>query len=132
MKADQKEKIRQLREIGTTYGQIARKLGISENTIKSVCRREHIFNLQQPIQRCRCCNAPLKATRSHYCSDSCRYKWSYQHRILDAENAERLVCKNCGKSFYSYPSRHRIYCSHECYIEDRYGERKYEYDTGMD
>lgn len=129
-----KEMIRRLREIGTSYRQIARRLGIPENTVKSICRHENIFNLklQQPIPRCRCCNALLSSTRRHYCSDSCRYRWNYQHRILGSKNAVRLVCKNCGKPFYSYPSCHRVYCSHKCYIEDRYGERNLEYDTSMD
>jgi len=133
MKENQKNLIRKLREIGTSYGQIAHRLGISENTVKSLCRREHIFNLQQPKhQHCLCCNIPLKGAQRHYCSDSCRYKWNYQHRILDAENAKRLVCKNCGEIFYSYPSSHKIYCSRECYIEARFGERRHENEACMD
>ena len=36
MKENQKNLIRKLREIGTSYGQIAHRLGISENTVKSL------------------------------------------------------------------------------------------------
>ncbi|MCI8790782.1 MAG: RNA polymerase subunit sigma-70, partial [Lachnospiraceae bacterium] len=37
----EKEKIRFLRMEGLGYGAVAERLGLSENTVKSYCRRNH-------------------------------------------------------------------------------------------
>ena len=57
-----------------------------------------------------------------FCSDKCRMAWWNQHQ----ENVNRkanydYVCAYCGKAFTAYGNANRKYCSHECYIEDRFG-----------
>ena len=32
----------------------------------------------------------------------------------------RVICPHCGKEFHIYGDRRRKYCSHECYIADRF------------
>ena len=34
---------------------------------------------------------------------------------------DRVYCKNCGVMFTVYGNKHRKYCCHECYINDRFG-----------
>lgn len=31
-----------------------------------------------------------------------------------------VVCKNCGTVFFATPCKHRVFCSHECYIHYRF------------
>ncbi len=33
-------------------------------------------------------------------------------------------CPRCGSTFRAYRNRNRKYCSHECYIADRFGGGK--------
>ena len=128
-----KNMLRRMRENGKSYSQIAAAMGLSENTVKSCCRRMGV-QILIPKAACPQCGKALlpsaRGQRRRFCSDSCRYAWDYAHRILDARNAVSYKCKVCGKVFFSYPSSYRKYCSHGCYIADRYGREAYRHDAG--
>ena len=58
-----------------------------------------------------------------FCSDKCRHAW--WNRNLDQVNRKtnyNAVCKYCGKEFVVYGNSERKFCSHECYIADRFGD----------
>lgn len=84
----QKDKriIANLRRENYSYACIGRVLGLSSNTVKSICRR----NGYQPTQRyktksdkaslvvCKNCGTILDNTRGqkkNFCSDACRIEW---------------------------------------------------------
>lgn len=123
MLSSQKDALRRMRENGKSYGQIAAALGLSENTVKSYCRRAGLqtFVARTICPQCGKILLPEKHGRRRFCSDACRYAWAYSHRILGLQNAIQKRCAACKKPFFSYPSSHRKYCSHGCYIADRYG-----------
>ena len=129
----EKETLRRMRENGGSYGQIAATLGLSENTVKSCCRRMSIRNLAVNTL-CPACGKPSgqggHGQRRRFCSDACRYAWSYAHQVLGPHNAVYRKCACCGKGFFSYPSGHRKYCSHACYIADRYGKEARRHEQG--
>lgn len=124
MTSSQKALLRELRRSGESYGQIAEALNVSENTVKSFCRREGILAAPESAPRCSHCGkrmAPTaRGTRRRFCSDACRYAWNFAHRTLDETNAKSKRCACCGKPFFSYPSSDRKYCSRACYLRDRY------------
>ena len=62
MTEKEKEKIRYLRLDGLGYGSIAKRLEISENTVKSFCRRNHLSGVagKEPPAVCRYCGRPLE------------------------------------------------------------------------
>lgn len=125
MNTFEKDSVRKMRENGKSYSQIAAALSISENTVKSFCRRMGIISLvEKPV--CPVCEKILmpskQGQRRRFCSDTCRFVWNYGHRVLDAHNAIACRCAHCQREFFSYPSAHRKYCSHDCYIADRYGK----------
>ena len=125
MNTFEKDSVRKMRENGKSYSQIAAALSISENTVKSFCRRMGIISLVgKPV--CPVCGKILipskQGQRRRFCSDTCRFVWNYGHRVLDAHNAIACRCAHCQREFFSYPSAHRKYCSHDCYIADRYGK----------
>jgi len=65
MNQQQKEKIIKMRRDGLSYSKISTALGISENTVKSFCRRNNLgsankeFFFQRDGILCRQCKPPL-------------------------------------------------------------------------
>ena len=120
MTKEEKLKIITMRGKGQTYSQIAHKLGIPLNTVKSFCRRE-----AERKKRCRNCRRPLiqnsEGRPKAFCCDECRIKW--WKRNPDKVNCKAfytLRCAGCGCQFVSYGHKERKYCSHKCYIDCRF------------
>ena len=133
----QKIAITEYRRNGCGYKKISRLTGVSENTIKTYCRRNGLTGTAVPARdagggsSCKCCGVPIiqipgrKAKK--FCSDRCRNRWWNAHLDLVKRKANyEFVCPACGKPFTAYGNAHRKYCSHECYIEDRFGGGHYE------
>ena len=117
---------------GNSHSQIASSLGISVNTIKSYCRRNTLpvggidFTPAETTPRCKQCGKRLvqdpKRKTKRFCSDVCRYSWWDTHRnTMAKKTAIKQTCAHCGRPFESYDNEHRKYCSHACYIKDRFG-----------
>jgi IS30 family transposase len=132
MTVDEKERIYKLRNNGNTYTQIAEILGKSVGTIKSYCSRNNIFIddigfiTEDENTRCKQCGKHLMQTpgkkTKRFCSDTCRLKWWNNNRNkVIKKTAIKLTCVYCNNQFESYDNEKRKYCSHECYINDRFG-----------
>ncbi len=130
MTNSQKERISHMRLDGESYAAIADALGLSRNTVKSYCLRNFRaeFN-KKPISAltgtCVLCGKSFTLCPGHrqrrFCSDRCRMAWWNAHRDLLRSTAKVvLTCACCGKQFMDYERQHRKYCSHACYILDRY------------
>ena len=129
MTNEQKLLVLSLRAEGLGYRRVANRLGISENTVKSFCRRhKNMPQVEEPEKSaCKCCGAPIQQTpgrkEKKFCSDECRRKWWNSH--LDLANRRaiyEITCAHCGKHFSVYGDAKRKYCSHECYVADRFGD----------
>jgi len=75
---------------------------------------------------CLNCGAPVRQNpgrkEKKFCCDSCRNKWWNAHLSLVKRKANyEFLCPGCGETFTAYGNSHRKYCSHECYIKDRFG-----------
>ena len=56
-----------------------------------------------------------------FCSTRCRHRWYINHPELMPENSvHHFVCAKCRQPFITYGNKKRKYCSHECYIIDRF------------
>ncbi len=126
MTDSQKYSIVALRREGMSYNGIAKKLEISVNTVKSFCRRR---SLKSEEHVCKQCGVPVAQNpgrrEKKFCSDACRMKWWSAHPE-ESRNASRIVCPVCGKIFVTHSHSKRKYCSHKCYIKDRFGGDQYE------
>ena len=125
----EKEKVRYWRMEGLGYGAIADRFGISENTVKSFCRRNHLTGVaaKKPPSVCRHCGRPMeqqqKGKERKFCSEGCRRAWWRAHPELVYRKAfYPLVCAHCRAEFLSYGNKKRKYCSHGCYIAARFGK----------
>lgn len=133
MNDTQRQQIKKLRGKGYGYGRIAQVLSLSENTIKTYCRRHGfggVVATPAPIDgethHCLCCGKEVVQLggrkEKKFCSDKCRNKWwnSNLDKVNRKANYE-FICPHCKKQFSAYGNKNRKYCSHSCYIEDRFG-----------
>jgi hypothetical protein len=123
MTDEQKQKIMTMLPRGDSMPKIAKDLGVSVNTVKSFCRR---FRREQAKSFCKHCGKFLTRISGKkpktFCGDRCRYAWWSAHRSqLKHKNTGIAVCAGCGCKFKYYGKNERKYCSHSCYIADRYG-----------
>ena len=124
MTTAQKDRIALLRTKGESYTGIARQLGISENTVKSYCRRNSIgistnHEQSEPNTHCMTCGSALCHTpgkkKKRFCSDKCRMAWWNCHKEVVTQKAiYSFVCKACGAGFSAYGNSKRKYCSRSC------------------
>jgi endogenous inhibitor of DNA gyrase (YacG/DUF329 family) len=125
----EKERIAVLRSRGESYARIAETLGISENTIKSYCRRNGIgiaIKAEQPATTgvCANCGGLLSHTEGakpkRFCSDNCRMAWWKAHpEAVNRKAVYDFTCPVCGRAFSAYGNAHRKYCSRACSVAAR-------------
>ncbi len=132
MTVDEKERIHKMRNNGSTFAQIAEVLGKSVGTIKSYCSRNNIsigdieFYTDEDNIHCMQCGNKLihtpKRKAKRFCSDICRHAWWNNNRNkIIKKTAVKSACVYCDAPFESYDNENRKYCSHNCYINDRFG-----------
>lgn len=139
----QKEQIHNMRKAGMSYSKIASALGISENTIKSYCRRNNLGakkdikpkNEKEIYTSCKHCGKPLtqgtKGQPKKFCSEECRRLWwKGNDSQYDKKAFYTLRCIGCGKKFESYGNKNRKFCSHNCYINYRFKRARSLNDEG--
>ena len=134
MTNEQREAIVALRHQGYGYIKIGQKLGISDNTVRSFCRRNGLdSDTMTNTVICKQCGKPIKIATGHkprkFCSDACRTLWWNSH--LDCVNRKAVyhfTCTYCGKPFSAYGNKNRKYCCHACYIAARFGEERYPHE----
>ncbi len=136
MTEEQKKQIVSLRLKGEGYKKIARSIGLSENTVKSFCRRTAISKQEKfesasmgESTLCECCGKPIEQSpgrkKRRFCSTDCRRKWWNSHlNLVQRKAVYRLKCQHCGREFEVYGNSHRKYCCHACYIAERFGGYK--------
>lgn len=126
----QKEQIEELRRQGCGYSKISTTLSISKNTVKSYCRRNELRTVTtKEAQRCKHCGEVMTIADGDkpriFCSDKCRVLWWKAHNNkVYPKPTYHLVCRHCGAEFESVGNLRRKYCSHECYIAERFGKER--------
>lgn len=135
MTVEDKIRIAELRKEGLGYKRIAKALGLNDGTVKTYCHRHGMATVQaKPAKpsrdasrdKCRFCGAPLLQIPGRkpkkFCSDECRNKfWNRNIARVNRKSMIRYTCPVCGKAFNAYGKHNRKYCSHGCYIADRFG-----------
>ena len=128
----QRAAIAEYRRSGYGYKKISQLTGVCESSVKTYCRRNGLTGSAEEAPRgisektCQCCGKTViqypGRKEKKFCSDACRNKWWNSHlNLVNRKAMYDFVCPTCGKPFSAYGNRNRKYCSHECYIEDRFG-----------
>ena len=134
----QKKQILNMRKNGEGYKTIANAVGLSRDQVRNFCKSRNMtgfgnvaaLNTDERLQAGELClncyeiiRQPAKGRPKKFCSNECRREWwkKHQERINHRETAMyHLKCAYCGKDFVSYGNKNRKYCSHYCYIHDRF------------
>lgn len=126
----QRNKIVALRGQGYGYKKIGQLMGLSVNTIKTYCKRNSlggaVTNQSGKMEEvCKFCGATLVQTpgrkRRVFCSDACRTKWWNTHpELVKHRGDHQVICGHCGRTFSVNKNSTRKYCSHTCYIANRF------------
>lgn len=129
MTDEQEKQIQSMRMQGIGYRTIGKVLGILDNTVRSFCRRKELGKTNKATIMCKQCGKPIKITPKQkprkFCSDACRTAWWNGHlEYVERKAVYEFTCACCGKSFTAYGNKNRKYCSHECYIADRFGKER--------
>lgn len=134
----QKKDILELRANRVGYKRIANELGLTLSCVKSFCTRNGLgATASAGEQKCPSCGTKLiqlpGRKKKKFCSDVCRMKWWNCHLDQVKRKAtHKHECPVCHKSFFTYGSQVKKYCSHNCYIKDRFGGALDEKRTGTE
>lgn len=127
MTNEQKRMVSELMGKGYGYKKIASLMGLSDNTVKSFChRKKQDTAVTGGKHYCPNCGVEVRQNsgrkEKRFCSDKCRSAWWNSHQSqLGRKKVREFICCTCGKFFTGYGKADRKYCSHKCYIKDRFG-----------
>ena len=121
LKKQEIKAINEMRLQGKSASEIAWKLGISVNTVRSHIRRHPGLEGGKPCKNCGKQIMTLPGRKEKlFCSDKCRMAWWNSHREqVQKKTYYRLVCAYCGKEFESYGNQNRKFCCRDCYLRSR-------------
>lgn len=133
MTEKQIKQINAMRNRGATYSEIAVATCLSESAIKSYCWRHKIQVVEKKSDEhnssilCPNCKVVIiqkpKQKPRRFCSEKCRTTWWNKNRkIANKSKMLNIACDFCGIEFEKLNSSSQRYCSHNCYIKDRFGE----------
>lgn len=138
MTDNQTKQIIVLRMKGAGYRSIASTVGLSRDIVRNFCKKKGLDgyasamteNVKEKMQIgdvCYNCTKkiiqPATGRPRKFCSDECRRDWwkSHPEAVMKKDTSVYfLTCKKCGREFESYGNSKRKYCSHNCYIKDRF------------
>lgn len=140
MTEEQKNKITELRLKGYGYKTIAAMVGdgVKRENVRYFCKTRGLvgtpalvglnFEAQKENPNfCKQCGLRLIRNKHSgvklFCSDKCRRAWWKQHPNENGQTKKKAYecsCQYCKRKFISYGNADRKYCSHDCYIKDRF------------
>ena len=132
------KQITSLRLKGLGYRSIAIVVGTSKENVRYYCKTHGLdgtadlikFNLEEQKNNpdnCKYCGKRIERNphsgKKLFCTDECRRSWWKEHPEESKHSGEATYecrCAYCKRVFYSYGKKDRKYCSHDCYIQDRF------------
>ena len=136
MTNEQKMQICRMRQKNQSYVSIASALGVTVSMVKGYCHRNglegmragrHTSSDADEVVICPECGKEIiqrnGIKKLRFCSSACRQAWWNRHpEKVNRKAVYTFVCRYCGQSFSAYGNAYRKYCSHACYIANRYQE----------
>ena len=138
MRPEKAKQITSLRLKGLGYKSIAVVVGTSKENVRYFCKTHGLggsadlvkLNFEEHKKHpdaCKYCGGKIvrlpQSGKKIFCSDKCRRAWWKEHPG-DAKHSKdatyKCECSYCKRIFYSYGKKDRKYCSHDCYIQDRF------------
>ena len=134
MTDEQRARLIELRSQGYGYANIANAIGATKDSVRSFCRSHGLTGTKAEsnsriaihTEICPQCGHAVSqkpgVKRIRFCSAKCRQDWWNSHpEAVSRKAVYSFTCSCCGTDFTAYGNAHRKYCSHACYIRDRFG-----------
>ncbi len=120
MTKEMKQQIKDLRKQGYGYKKISKITGVSVGSVRYYIAT---YKERELHDFCLNCGRPTLSIKGKqhkkFCNDRCRWDyWNNHQREINRKTFYPFTCKHCGKECLSYGNQHRVYCCHECYVED--------------
>ena len=120
----QKETIDRMVQKGESGTAIAEATGLSKSAVKSYMYRNTEKEGRSFCVQCGKTMDTDKRPSRRFCSDNCRTRWwnAHQQKALPFTG----ICAYCHREFRMRRYGEKKYCSHACYIADRFrsGEQR--------
>jgi endogenous inhibitor of DNA gyrase (YacG/DUF329 family) len=138
MNAEMARQITELRHKGLGYKSIAIVVGTSRENVRYYCKTHGLDGYAEQVKmqyieqrnipdNCKYCGKHLvrkpHSGKKLFCSDECRRAWWKQHPEKSMHSQEATYtfeCAYCKRYFSAYGNKFRKYCSHDCYVMDRF------------
>lgn len=117
MTIEQRNTILKMRKNNESFKSISQATGLGVSSVKMFCQRN---NVCPDYVACIECGMPIPKKNKKFCSSICRKSWWNKHKKELYKNHYSFTCKCCNKVFFRSRNDHPKYCSHSCYINDRY------------
>ena len=119
----EKEILYEMRMKKKSYDEIAKRLSVSVDSVRSYCYRNHLLDDDiDQYSECICCGKMIeqkqKGPKRIFCSDSCRMTWRRKTRQF-SETLYHHICSGCGKEFDTRGNKSQQYCSLQCYFDSK-------------
>ena len=130
--------ITSLRLKGLGYKSIALAVGITKESVRYYCKKNGLDGFigskkiiyEAPKNNpdiCKFCGGMIERSprsgKKLFCCEEHRRAWWKAHPEEARRGKEatyKCECSYCKRIFYSYGNKNRKYCSHDCYIQDRF------------
>lgn len=119
----EKQEILNLRCLGKSYKEISNLTGFCESTVKTTCLRTKAKK-ERRDGYCKYCGKKLRFVsgkkEKQYCSDKCRQLYWHEHNDqLNKKYDTEIECHFCHRTFRTYKSLNKKFCSWECYLNSK-------------
>lgn len=138
MTSYQEMKVKELRIKGLGYKAIAMALDVDRDQVRYYCKKIGLTGTKEELAKriqeekekgetCLYCGGILirskYAPKKKFCCEACRRAWWKEHPEKKKQSARACyvkACDHCGRIFISYGCKSRRFCSHDCYIRNRF------------
>jgi len=134
----QEMKIKELRFKGVGYKSISLMLDLNRDQVRYYCKKAGLAGTKEELaakieeekkkgETCAYCGEVMirskYAPTKKFCQEKCRRDWWKEHpekRKKSVAASYVKTCEFCKRPFTTYGNKNRKYCSHDCYIKDRF------------
>lgn len=138
MTSYQEIKVKELRMKGMGYKAIAQALDLDRDQVRYHCKKIGLTGTKEELaekieeeklhgETCLYCGDLLYRSKyapgKKFCCEDCRRKWWKEHPEKKKKSAKASYvkqCEECGRTFISYGCKTRRFCSHDCYVHNRF------------
>ena len=122
MTTEEKNKALQMKHNGVGIREVEKVLKVKVSTLQSLYERSDDTDVYFVCPWCgkETINKRARGRPKKFCSRKCAVRYKSAHRPHSSVH----VCKCCGKKYKQLVGKKTLFCSRECYLIHRYGNKR--------